>query len=80
MCSTMERPVEATEVDHKIPHRLGFALDSGDAAAIQLAQALFWDSSNWQALCGTCHKSKTAREDGGFGNASMRRIPPPLTP
>ncbi|WP_456243258.1 HNH endonuclease [Thermacetogenium phaeum] len=28
---------------------------------------LFWDESNWQALCKPCHDSKTAREDGGWG-------------
>jgi 5-methylcytosine-specific restriction enzyme A len=27
------------------------------------------DGSNYQSLCGPCHSSKTAREDGGFGNA-----------
>ena len=31
-------------------------------------QALFWNASNWQALCKRCHDAKTAREDGGFGN------------
>lgn len=45
----------ATVVDHRIPHR-------GD-------QALFWDRSNWQAMAKECHDRKTAREDGGFGNA-----------
>ncbi|WP_144469068.1 HNH endonuclease signature motif containing protein, partial [Bacillus pumilus] len=29
---------------------------------------LFWDSSNWQPLCASCHNRKTAKEDGGFGN------------
>ena len=43
----------ATEVDHIVPHR-------GDLA-------LFWDTSNWQGLCTSCHSCKTAREDGGFG-------------
>lgn len=46
--------VQATVVDHKVPHR-------GD-------QALFWDHDNWQSLCKTCHDEKTAREDGAFGN------------
>lgn len=36
----------ANEVDHVIPHR-------GD-------QALFWDESNWQALCKPHHSAKTA--------------------
>ena len=40
-------------VDHIIPHK-------GD-------KVLFWDRSNWQPLCKTCHDTKTAREDGGFG-------------
>lgn len=26
----------------------------------------FWDESNWQSICGTCHSAKTAKEDGGF--------------
>lgn len=67
VCSTMLRPVEATEVDHIIPHRLGDAINSGDPLRTHAAQALFWDSSNWQALCGPCHSAKTVREDGGFG-------------
>ncbi len=35
----------ATIVDHVIPHR-------GD-------QTLFWNKSNWQALCKRCHDRKT---------------------
>lgn len=38
----------ATVVDHIIPHR-------GD-------RALFWDETNWQPLCETCHGRKTATE------------------
>jgi len=41
--------VAATVVDHIIPHR-------GD-------DRLFWDESNWQALCKRCHDSKTMTED-----------------
>jgi len=44
----------ATDVDHHVAHR-------GDVF-------LFWDESNWRSLCASCHSSKTAREDGGFGN------------
>lgn len=40
--------------DHRIPHK-------GD-------MALFWDRSNWQALCIRHHNIKTSKEDGGFGN------------
>lgn len=39
----------ATVVDHIVPHR-------GDPK-------LFWDRSNWQALCKKCHDRKTATED-----------------
>lgn len=35
---------------------------------------LFWDESNWQPLCHSCHSRKTATEDGGYGN---RRAPRP---
>ena len=42
-------------VDHIIPHE-------GD-------WKLFWDSSNWQSLCWSCHSIKTARERGGWGRA-----------
>ncbi len=44
----------AKVVDHIIPHK-------GD-------RRLFWDTKNHQGLCERCHNSKTAREDGGFGN------------
>ncbi len=47
-CKAQGRVVEATDVDHIVPHR-------GD-------MHLFWDSeNNWQSLCGDCHKAKTAR-------------------
>lgn len=41
--------VKATDVDHIIAHR-------GD-------KKLFWDESNWQALCHSHHSQKTNRED-----------------
>lgn len=53
-CLARGQTVTANVVDHITPHR-------GD-------RKLFWDTKNWQALCGPCHSSKTAREDGGFGN------------
>jgi 5-methylcytosine-specific restriction protein A len=65
LCAEHERrgeTVAAGEVDHIVPHR-------GDLE-------LFWDEGNWQSLCGPCHKAKTAREDGGFGN----RRPGPSRP
>ncbi len=51
-CAVCARP--STVVNHKRPHK-------GD-------QTLFWDRSNWQPLCKTCHDSVTAACDGGFGN------------
>lgn len=52
--------VPATVVDHIIPHK-------GDMVR-------FWDSANWQPLCAACHSSKTAREDGGFGNKASGKV------
>lgn len=48
-CMREGRYVKATDVDHIVPHR-------GD-------QKLFWDRSNWQALCHRHHSMKTRRED-----------------
>lgn len=54
-CASLGRIEPATDVDHIEPHK-------GD-------RALFWDRSNWQALCHSCHSRKTAREvwHGGTG-------------
>ena len=49
MCLKEGRYTAATVVDHIKPHR-------GDST-------LMWDSSNWQALCKSCHDKKTWRED-----------------
>ena len=48
-CMADGRYVRATVVDHIVPHR-------GD-------QKLFWDRSNWQALCKAHHDKKTGLED-----------------
>ena len=48
-CMKEGRYVKATDVDHIVPHR-------GD-------HKLFWDRSNWQALCHRHHSIKTRRED-----------------
>lgn len=53
-CHAKGRVREATVVDHIIPHK-------GN-------RIKFWDETNWQPMCSTCHSAKTAREDGGFGN------------
>lgn len=43
--------VPATDVDHIVPHRGNLEL--------------FWDESNWQALCDSCSNTKSAREQIG---------------
>jgi 5-methylcytosine-specific restriction protein A len=48
-CNEQGRYVKTTVVDHIKPHR-------GD-------QRLMWDEGNWQALCKSCHDSKTMTED-----------------
>ena len=48
-CLRSGRVTPSAVVDHKIPHR-------GD-------KKLFWDRSNWQALCKRCHDHKTRTED-----------------
>lgn len=48
-CMADGKYVEATVVDHIVPHR-------GD-------KTLFWTESNWQALCKKCHDRKTWNED-----------------
>lgn len=53
LCSAEGRVTAATVVDHVVPHK-------GD-------RVLFWDHNNWQALCKPCHDTKTAREDGRWG-------------
>lgn len=55
------RHVLATVVDHKLPHRLGEAKESGDKQQIAQAQKLFWDQDNWQGLCKQCHDSHKQR-------------------
>lgn len=55
-CTRQGRRTLATEVDHIKPHRGNLKL--------------FWDRNNWQGLCHCCHSTKTAKEDGGFGNKS----------
>ena len=51
ICVKCNRP--ATVVDHIKDHK-------GDTM-------LFWDSSNWQALCKKCHDMKTYRTHRGRG-------------
>lgn len=48
-CKRNGRVTVARVVDHIEPHR-------GD-------KALFWDQSNWQALCASCHSSIKQKEE-----------------
>ena len=48
-CQEQGKLIKADVVDHIKPHR-------GD-------KTLFWDQSNWQALCKKCHDHKTKTED-----------------
>ena len=48
MCKSKGKYIEATVVDHIVPHR-------GN-------EQLMWDESNWQALCKACHDNKTGNE------------------
>jgi len=61
MCSTDQRPVAATIVDHKIAPRLKDAKASADPQRIKTAWKLFWSESNWQPLCKLCHDSTKQR-------------------
>ena len=45
-CLREQRAVRATVVDHIVPHE-------------GQQDRLFWDRSNWQALCKPCHDRKT---------------------
>lgn len=56
-CLAHDRPTPATDVDHKIPKAKG-GTD---------------DDSNLQALCGQCHRDKTA-DDARQSGAKMRRL------
>lgn len=52
-CAKCTRVTPATVVDHIVPHR-------GD-------QELFWNPSNWQALCKRCHDGiKQSEERLGY--------------
>lgn len=53
-CKSNDKNVSASHVDHIRAHH-------GDPN-------LFWDETNLQSLCHSCHSRKTAAHDGGFGN------------
>ena len=53
---------KATHVDHKKPHKG--------------SHFLFFDFSNLQSLCHSCHSTKTLSLDGGFGKGKNPRPRP----
>lgn len=53
LCLEKQVLTPSTVTDHIKPHR-------GD-------ERLFWDESNYQAVCKRCHDRKTATADGGGG-------------
>ena len=58
MCDKAGRVTAATVVDHKTPHR-------GD-------EAIFWDRSNWQAICKPHHDGdKQAEEKSGRAHLAI---------
>lgn len=58
VCGTLGCGRRAHHVDHRLPIRRGGAR---------------LDPANFRQLCAPCHASKTARMDGGFGNAPSPR-------
>jgi len=63
MCRRAGQLTEGTVVDHKTPHRLRQAQESGDARAIQASLKLFWSRSNWQTLCAAHHDATKQRSE-----------------
>lgn len=61
MCEKKGITTTSQETDHIKPHR-------GDVK-------LFWDSSNWQALCKRCHSIKTAGETRSISRFPLFPIP-----
>jgi 5-methylcytosine-specific restriction endonuclease McrA len=58
-CQSIGRVVAASHLDHVRP--------------IEAAPELAWSWDNLQGLCASCHSSKTASSDRGFGRAPAPR-------
>jgi 5-methylcytosine-specific restriction protein A len=58
--------------DRRHPGQLRAATDVDHIKAARGDMRLFWDHGNHRALCASCHSSKTAARDGGFGNKIKR--------
>lgn len=59
-CLKSGKEVPMRDIDHIIPVSGPF-------------DPLFWDQTNHQPLCHSCHSRKTASEDGGFGHRRHRK-------
>ena len=59
-CMKQGRTTPADTVDHIIPCK-------GNTAE-------FWNQSNWQPLCRSCHSIKTATKDRGFGRPKKKKM------
>ena len=64
MCDGRGQITAATVVDHIDPHR-------GD-------QAKFWNVSNWQALCASCHSSIKQAQEAASAGGCVESPKPPL--
>jgi len=60
LCAVQGCGAPSRVVDHRIAWHTGRTEEE--------RQALFWDEGNWEPLCVRHHNSKTARQDGGYGN------------
>lgn len=59
-CLEQNRVTPSTVVDHIKPHKGNMKL--------------FWDQTNWQALCKTCHDRKTMTEDMGAWDRGPSKV------
>jgi 5-methylcytosine-specific restriction protein A len=59
LCEKEDRAVGATILSHVKAH-------NGD-------YDMFWDPTNWEGLCVSCHATVSAKCDGGYGNAKKER-------
>lgn len=80
MCQQQGLIAASRVVDHKIRHGLKDAIKSGNKAAISRAQKLFWDQSNWQALCKVHHDSTKQRVERRGHEIGCSELGIPLDP
>jgi 5-methylcytosine-specific restriction protein A len=59
-CLKVNKFIPANVVDHIYDHK-------GD-------KQIFWDKTNWQSLCTSCHSKKTVRDNGAYGNKIAGKI------